>query len=74
MPNCSCKRGTKVTTLAVANHFLNIAILAAFSDLDPLLQALEVLVVLTMVAIIGFKGWRWALKRRNRDKIWLIYR
>lgn len=48
-------------------------ILAAFSDLDPLLQALEVLVILTMVAILGFKGWRWALKRRNRGKIWLIY-
>jgi hypothetical protein len=57
----------------VVNHFLSRTILAAFSDLDPLLQAVQVLVVLTMVAILGFKAWRYALKRRNRGKIWLIY-
>ena len=48
-------------------------ILAAFSDLDLLLQALEVLSVLGIVAILAFKACRYALKRRNRGKSWLIY-
>ncbi len=48
-------------------------ILAAFSDLDLSLQALEVLSVLGIVAILGFTTCRYALKWRNRRKSWLIF-
>jgi hypothetical protein len=60
-------------SLAMANDFVRMTILAAFSDLDPLLQALGVLTALAIVALLGFKGWRYAVKRRNRGKIWLMF-
>ncbi len=48
-------------------------ILAAFSDLDLSLQALAVLSVLGIVAILGFTACRYDLKFRSRGKSWLIY-
>jgi len=66
MPNFGC------TTAAVTNHCIKMTILASFSDLDPLLQILEALSVLAMIAILVCKGSR-ALKRRNRDKIWQAF-
>jgi hypothetical protein len=62
-----------VGILAMVNHFVGMTILATFSDLDPVLQALEVLTILAMVAILGFKACRYALKRRNRGKISLFF-
>ena len=62
-----------MTTLAMSNDFVRMTILATFSDLDPLLQALGVLTALAIVALLGFKGWRYAVKRRNRGKIWLMF-
>ena len=48
-------------------------ILAAFSDLDLPLQALAALSGLAIVAILGFISFRFALRYRNRGKIWMIY-
>jgi len=48
------------------------SILGAFLDLEPM-QALLLLNVVAIVAILGFKGFRYAVKYRNRGKIWMIY-
>jgi hypothetical protein len=49
--------------------------LTGFETLDPLLQLLTVIVLSAIVALGGFKLWRYSLKRRlrSRSKVWVIY-
>jgi hypothetical protein len=49
--------------------------MTGFEALDPLLQLLTVVVLSAIVALGGFKLWRYVLKRRlrSRSRVWVIY-
>jgi hypothetical protein len=49
------------------------SIFATFADLDPNLQLVGILAVFGLIILLVWKLWSYAMKRRNRGKIWLIY-